>query len=92
MNLTKVFIQVSVGVWLGIREVYLVIVVLEGVSEGESIVASLEVSHLVLVFLVVVLEIAQVFSSSCPSLLKLEVLLARTVAGSSFLDPLLSLF
>lgn len=92
MNFAKVFVQISVGVWLGIGEVNLVIVMLKSVSESESIVASLEVCDLVLIFLVIVLEIAQVFSPSCPSLLKLEILLACTVAGPSFLDPLLSLF
>ena len=70
----------------------MVIVVLESMSEGESVVASLEIGHLVLVFLVIVLEVAEVLSASSPPLLELEVLLACTVAGSSFLYPVLSLF
>ena len=91
LNFTKIFIQICVSVWLGVGEIHLVIVVLKSVSEGEGVVASLEIGHLVLVFFVVVLEVAQVLSASSPSLLELEVFLASAVTRSSFLDPLLSL-
>ena len=58
LNFTKIFIQVCVGVWLGVGEIHLIIVMLKSVSEGEGVVASLEIGHLVLVFFVVVLEVA----------------------------------
>ena len=76
---------------MGVREVHLVVVVFEGVGERESLIASLEIGKLVLILLVIVLEVADVLSSSSPSLLHLPVLLAGTSGLPLLLNPLLPL-
>lgn len=89
LDLTEVLIQVRVSVWLRIGEVDLVIIMFKSMGESEGVVASLKVSHLVRVLFVVILEIAQVLTTSCPTLLEFEFLLAGTVTISSLLDPFL---
>lgn len=60
-------------------------------SESKCLVASLEIGLLRLVLLIVVLEVAKVFSTSNPSFLELLVLFGGLTRLFSFLDPFLSL-
>ena len=65
LDLAQVFSEIWVGVWLSIWKINFIIVVLEGVSKCESVVASLVIG--LMLSSVVVLEITHVFSTSLPT-------------------------
>ena len=82
LNFTKIFCQIGISVWLWVSEVDLIMVVLEGVGECESVVAPLVVRLLRLVLSVVVLIVREVLASSLPTLLALFFLLGGRWKGS----------
>jgi hypothetical protein len=91
LDLAQVVVEVGVGVGLRVGKVDDIVVELEGVSEGEGVVATLEVGELRRVLLVVVLEVAQVFTTTIPTLLELTLLLAGGVGKTLLLHPVLAL-
>lgn len=72
LDLTQEISKVAVGIGLRISKVNYIIVVFEGVRECECIVAALVID--LLLFLVVILIIAKVLTTSIPALLEVFLL------------------